>query len=386
MRKTNILLAACGLLLSSCLLCACGSNEPVKPDNPDNPDTPDTPEVPIYEQGDKKAVNGAGLLFFETMGFNTKDASIFEENNERYIVYAGQEEAKGAQVFAARKGTLKDGAWVYGEKKVILKGATGDSAWDKFIYQPSVVKGTFKYNTKDYKYLMAYQGNSDGSNFNNNIGLAVSNDILGSWERVGTAPLIKNPEIYEASYGFGSPILLNVDQKGSLLIAYSFGETLLSGERVKSLNALDLNAPVLESGYAELPTAGLVGRDDGIITNAGLALGKNNDFYIANDGMTSSNAPGNATSFEVAKAGSALISDVSTTWAQVKKVTGKDTIDPMKTESLGRDELCSADFVTDAYGRVDDTKEKLEIVYTSFNEGVGDAAFSGQLCSIEVAK
>ena len=46
MRKTNILLAACGLLLSSCLLCACGSNEPVKPDNPDNPDTPDTPDIP----------------------------------------------------------------------------------------------------------------------------------------------------------------------------------------------------------------------------------------------------------------------------------------------------------------------------------------------------
>jgi len=353
------------------------------PDKPGN-DNPPVDTTPIYEKGDKKDVNGTGLMFFETVGFNTKDATVFEENNERYVIYAGQEEAKGEQVFAARKATLVDGAWKYGEKHIIFKGNTAENSWDQHIAQPSVVKGSFKYNSKDYSYLMAYQANEDGQNFNYSIGLAVSNDVLGTWERVGTEPLIRNPEIYEGSYGFGSPVLINANKSNKLLLAYSFGETLLSGERVKSLDASDLSNGGLEVGYTELPTAGLTGRDDGIITNAGFALGKDNTFYIANDGMTSSNAPGNASSFEVAKAGSNIISSVEAKWTSIKKVTGMSTVDETKEDSLGWDELCSATFVTDEFGFIDDTDGKAELVYTSFNEGVADANYTGQLCSYEV--
>ena len=167
----------------------CKSKEPAQPGG----DTPsgdpsgggqggggDIDTTPEYEKGEKKAVEGSGLMFQETVGFNTKDATVFDlDENTRYVIYASNEVAKGPQVFAARKATKADGVWTYGEKHIILRGATGEDAWDKAIYQPSVIKGSFHLGETTYSYLMAYQGNEDGSNYNNHIGLAVSNDILG---------------------------------------------------------------------------------------------------------------------------------------------------------------------------------------------------------------
>ena len=94
---------------------------------------------PDYEKGDKKAEDGSGLMFFETVGYNTKDATVFEEDeNNRYIIYASNETAKGKQVFAARKATKENDVWTYGEKHIVLRGAEGDDAWDKFINQVSL--------------------------------------------------------------------------------------------------------------------------------------------------------------------------------------------------------------------------------------------------------
>ena len=42
-------------------------------------------KTPVYELGDKKDVMGSGLLFSETIGFNTKDATIFEENKQKLL-------------------------------------------------------------------------------------------------------------------------------------------------------------------------------------------------------------------------------------------------------------------------------------------------------------
>lgn len=363
------------LLLSSLgLLVACGPK-----DDPDNPS-----ETPIYEIGDAKAVNGTGLLFSETVGFNCKDASVFEENGERYVIYATSETAKGKQVFAARKATLSGGKWVYGPKNIIFRGSTEEEAWDAYIFQPSVVKGEFTYNSVSYSYLMAYHGNPDGTNYNNSIGFAVSNDVLGSWTRVGEFPVLQNPEIYEGSYGFGSPVLTSVDKHGSLLLTYSFGETLLSGARVKSVNASNLNSIQFEAGYTELPTAGLVDRDDGVITNCGFAMNKDySKVYIANDGMTSANNPNQALSVEIASSTQSIISSHSASWNSIKKITGFDTIDMDDVDSLGWDEIYSATFVTDQYGLVDDAS-KLEVVYSTYNEGGIDAKWTAQLCSFVI--
>ena len=332
---------------------------------------------PDYEKGEKKAEDGVGLMFSEAVGFNTKDATVFEEDeNTRYIVYASNETAKGAQVFAARKATKANGEWSYGEKHVIFRGNSSEDAWDKAIFQPSVIKGEFTLGVNSYHYLMAYQGNEDGSNYNNHIGLAVANDVLGEWTRVGNAPLIENPELFENSFGFGSPELISYDEQGKAFLFYSFGETTLSGTRVKTADFSNLDNIQLEAGYAELPVTGLVGRDDSITSNAGFAISQDGKLFYAGDGMPDSNAPGCATSFEVAKANLDIIQEFDEEWTSIEKLTGLDTMDD---EKLGWDELFSPAFVRDAFGRVNTSNGKLEVVYSTFDVDVGDAAYTGQL-------
>ena len=222
---------------------------------------------------------------------------------------------------------------------------------------------------------MAYQGN-DGTQFNNHIGLAVSNDVLGEWTRVGEDPLLENPELYEASFGFGSPELISYNQAGLAYLFYSFGETFLSGTRVKTADFSDLNNINLEAGYAELPVAGLIGRDDNITSNAGFAIDQNNKLYIANDGMPDSNAPGCATSFEVAKADLEIIQEYDKSWTSIQTLGSLDT---MEGDKLGWDELYSPAFVRDAYGHISTESGKLEVVYSTYDTDIGDAAYTGQL-------
>ena len=365
-------------------------SEPVQPSEPSEPEEPSEPSEPSedtrpdYEKGDPKAEDGVGLMFSETIGFNTKDATVFQEDeNTRYVIYASNETAKGEQVFAARKAEKGADGWNYGEKHIILRGAEDEETWDHYIYQPSVIKGQFKLGATTYSYLMAYQGNVDGTNFNNHIGLAVSNDVLGQWVRVGEDPLLENPELYEGSFGFGSPELVSYDEEGKAYLFYSFGETLLSGTRVKTADFSDLDDIKLEAGYAELPTAGLLGRDDNITSNAGFAINESGKLYYAGDGMPDSSAPGCATSFEVAEAKLDIIQSASEEWTPIKKVTGLDTMDD-EGEKLGWDELYSPAFVRDAYGRIDTTGGKLEIVYSTYDVDIADAAYTGQLCMYEV--
>jgi len=337
--------------------------------------------TPEYEKGEKKEVKGTGLVFSESVGFNTKDATIFaEDNNNAYVIYASNETAKGKQVFAARKATLENGEWKVGEKHIVLRPKEGEDDWDKAIYQPSVIKGKFNKGGTEYHYLMAYQGN-DGTTYNNHIGLAVTNDVLGEWTRVGEDPLIENPELFESSFGFGSPELLSYDQQGKAYLFYSFGETTLSGTRVKTADFSDLDHISLEAGYAELPVEGLLGRDDNITSNGSFALGNDGKLYYAGDGMPDSNAPGCATSFEIAKANLTITQSASEEWTSIARVNSLDTMDG---DMLGWDELYSPTFLRDGYGRIDVSGPKLQICYSTYNVGVMDSAYTAQLCLHEV--
>ena len=350
------------------------SSEPA----PDSSSSEEEDLRPDYEKGDPKAVDGTGLMFNEVIGYNVKDATVIQENeNTRYIIYVTNETKKGAQVFAARKAVKEAGAWKYEEKHIIFRGNA--NGWDKEIFQPSVIKGTFNYNSVTYSYLMAYQGAADRTNYNNHIGLAVTNNLLGEWVRVGEQPLLENPEIYEASFGYGCPELVSYNKGGQAYLFYSFGETQLSGERVKTADFSDLNHIVLEGGYAELPTAGLIGRDDSIISNASFALSTDGKLYFAGDGMPDASAPGCAISFEVARADVNILQSHEEQWTSLDKVTGLDT---MEGDLLGWDELFSPAFVRDAYGVVD--ASNLEIVYSTFDVDIADAAYTGQLCLYEV--
>ncbi|MCI6788503.1 MAG: hypothetical protein MR606_01410 [Mollicutes bacterium] len=340
-------------------------------------------KTPVYELGDKKDVMGSGLLFSETIGFNTKDATIFEENNERFIIYDANEVSKGNQVFAIRKGVKENNKWVYKEKKIIFKG--NEEGWDKYIYQPSIVKGKFTYNKEEYKYLLAYQGNNSNDNYNNHIGLAVTNDLFSNYIRVGNTPILSNPSIYVGSFGYGSPSLTSINKEGKVMLSYSFGETNLSGTRVMELDLSNLNKINSDTGYSELNASGLKLREDGIISNATFIF--NDDYskaYLINDGMPSSNAPGQSNAIEVASANSSIIYDINTKWNSIKNIMGSDTIIKEDETSLGWDEIYSGTIVTNEYGLVNKDSKKLEVIYSTYQEGIEESRYTAQLCSFEV--
>ena len=341
---------------------------------------PSGPVIPDYEDGEAKAQDGVGTIFNEVVGYNTKDATIFEESGTRYVIYGSNETAKGDPVFAARSASKdEDGNWVYGEKHIVLRGA--ESSWDVNISNPSVIKGSFAYNGTTYSYLMAYDGNNNSNNTNHHIGLAVTNDLLGEWVRVGTRPILENPESQEAAYGFGSASLLSYDKSGKGYLFYTVGETNITYEAVKTFDFSNLSNPQLEVGFATLPVTGLNDNADvNIITNASFAFDSSKDvLYMVRDRLpNSASAPGQSTALEISKASSSITFDFSKSWTNVRYIKGSDTMDPDDDDSLGWDEIYSGDFITDEYGVLLDN-DSAEVVYSTYDEDHQDAKYTSTL-------
>lgn len=342
------------------------------------------PSIPPYENGEDKALKGTGTIFNEVLGFNTKDGSIFEDGDTRYVVYASNESKEGKQVFAARKATKVDGSWIYQEKHIILKGS--EEGWDKNIFNPSILKGQFTYGGTTYQYLMAYNGNNNNDGTNNHIGIAVTNDILSSWTRVGNNPIIKNPEIFEASYGFGSPSLVSYDRQGKGYLFYAVGEREVSFTAVKTFDFSNLDNMVLEGGYTSLPITGLTDKVEGnaIILNAGFALSNDgNSFYMVRDRLPqSANRPNQTTEVEIDKASISIITDIEQGWTVVDNITGSKTMDLDDEQSLGWDQIYSGEFVTDPYGKLL-TADKCDILYSTYDEESTSPSYSSTLAVYE---
>ena len=338
-----------------------------------------------YEDGERKNYKGTGAIFEEVLGYNTKDAAIFQDGEERYIIYASNEEAQGDQVFAARKATKVEGKWVYQKKNIILKGSEG---WDKNIFNPSIVKGEFTYGGTKYSYLMAYNGNDNKNGTNNHIGLAVSNDVLSGWVRVGTKPILENPSIYEACYGFGSPSLISYDQKGKGYLFYAVGEKEVSFSAVKTYDFSNLDSLLLEPGYFSLPITGLTDKVEGdaIIMNAGFALSSNGEsLYMVRDRLPqSANKPNQTTEVEIDKANLSITQDISESWTVVDNITGMKTMDMDDDESLGWDQIYSGEFVTDPFGKLLSASSG-EVIYSTYDEEANAPMYSAILATYEVS-
>ena len=372
------ILFVCASLLTVSMLTACNKNSNKSNGSKGDDDRP-------YENGEKKNNKGVGTIFDEVLGYNTKDASIFQDGNERYIVYASNETEKGDQVFAARKATLSEGKWVYNKKNIVLRG--NENGWDKNIFNPSIIKGEFAYGGTTYSYLMAYNGNDNDAGTNNHIGLAVTNDILSEWTRVGTTPIIKNPEIYESSYGFGSPSLVSYDHKGKGYLFYAVGEREVSFTAVKAYDFTNLDSMLLDPGYSSLPITGLTDKVEGeaIIMNAGFAKSVDgNKLYMVRDRLPQSgNKPNQTTEVEIDEADLSVVSDLSKSWTLVDNITGMKTMDMDDESSLGWDQIYSGEFVTNPYGELL-SSSSLEVIYSTYDEDANDPSYSATLAAYEV--
>jgi hypothetical protein len=101
--------------------------------------------------------------------------------------------------------------------------------WDSAnVFSPDVIRGTFHYQNKDYRYLMAYSGSATPGRMNAQIGLAVANHPDEVFTKVGFAPLITFDKNEQSTTGLRDtkgaqePSLISYDRGGKVQLFYSW--------------------------------------------------------------------------------------------------------------------------------------------------------------------
>lgn len=252
-------------------------------------------------------------------------------------------------------GEIKDGIYLGGTKVL----STTDGSWDSAqVCDPSVVSGNFAFNGCSYTYLMAYLGCTTYDSTNNEIGLAVSNDLY-NWVKVGKIVSCAG----DGFWGVGQPSVMNINGDGNIYLFYTSGTAAKTTTYVQSLNCSDLNNIVLQ-GTAEITTA------YDFISNADFA-------YNSSDGclyMTCDTHPFGGTSLN-------FISDKQTIYkaAWDKSFDSLNSLDwqieaTIGIEKTGYTKNHNACFSRDGYGNLFG-----RMIYTSIASEVGD--FMQNLCT-----
>ena len=167
---------------------------------------------------------GNNLPFDEPLehAFNYCPSVIQEEDGTRYVYYCANKVSGVIQDHIyCRKGTVNaKGGYSWSEKTLVLAPTFGN--FDAFhCCDPTVIEGAFRYRGTDYKYLMAYTGNT--SNINNKVGLAFSNDLMSGWVSMDEPFITYDGD--KTHWSVGQPALLSVDCQGTVLLLYAVGGT-----------------------------------------------------------------------------------------------------------------------------------------------------------------
>lgn len=321
------------------------------------------------------------------LGHYMRDADIIQEDGNRYLVYVtNSETAEEDNVIAIRKGVVSGDDYLYGEEKIIIKPSA--EGWDKYIGSASIVKGDFKFEGTDYKYLIAYEGTTKENNNARSIGFAVSNDILGTWKKIGNAPIVEyDAEVYGESYrGFYAPSLINMDKESNIRLFYTWADAYGHFTYFVDIDAKDLGNLTI-SGYAMVTNHGNLstGEDVTMMPNADFVYDPvNKDVYMIKDySPTPSQDPQVSTQIELA-----LIKEEELYTATNK--TGWESLslyDMFDTEDQAYERLYSGTLISDEYGHVIN-KDRLEIVYnvSDLNADNPDHIFSQRFFSFTFSK
>ncbi len=297
------------LLVLSLLLVSCGGGgdavtdppktDPPKTDAPstdmpitDAPDTaepvttaapetePPVTEPPIVEDFPKTQNN---LLFTTDKEgiYNYCPSVIQEEDGTRYIYYcANQVSYNITDYIGCRKGTPdENGVYSWSEETVVLSPTEG--TWDaRHTCDPSVIKGSFSYDGKQYSYLMAYLGCVTNNSQDNEIGFAVAETPVGPFKKIGTEPFVafvRDQTTDAFQWGVGQPSLVSCDKGGKVYLFYTKGDPAATRVLYMKLDLSDLASPkiledeeVSESGLWDL--------------NGNWDFMNNADFAISRDG------------------------------------------------------------------------------------------------------
>ncbi|MGI6714519.1 MAG: family 43 glycosylhydrolase [Bacilli bacterium] len=188
--------------------------------------------------------------------------STFIEDGERYVYYCTNKvEGNITDYIGYHHGVYsKDQGWDWGEMSLVLGPTAG--TWDqRHTCDPSVVKGEFTYQGEEYHYLMAFLGSIQSDNNGNETGLAVSKTPNGPFIKCDDINPIVPYDRENAIWGTGQASLVNIDQKGNILMFYSVGNKDGTYEEVREYDFSNLDEPVLIN-HAKVPTNGLLSGDN----------------------------------------------------------------------------------------------------------------------------
>lgn len=382
MKKSRILivtLAVC-LLAALCGLAAC---QPTQTPGP-GPGPDPHPETPVYG------------LPTPAVGQYIKDADVVDDGATRYLVYVTNEESgEEDNVIAVRSGQyVQEKGWAYGDEHIVVRGGTG--AWDANIGSASIVKGRFAYNGTDYNWMIAYCATKQTNDTQNQIGLALATEPTGTWQKVGTAPIVTfDADLYGSSaVGCYAPALVNLDKQSKIRLYYTYADQYGHFAQFVDLNAADVDALTGEgaatdvdliSGSVQLPNNGNIAGGDSVamFPNADFAHDAAGKVYAVKDySPSAATKPNYAERIELLSIDEAEFYTVETLdgWASIK------LWDMTDTEDGAYERLYSATIVSDAYGYVSGDGEA-EIVYNVCDIEVDNAdwLFSQKLQTFTVS-
>lgn len=205
--------------------------------------------------------------------------SIMEESDgTRHIYYCTNKTAGNVTDYIGyRKATLNNGVYTYSNETIVLSPTS--NAWDsRHTCDPSVIKGSFTYNSHTYSYLMAYLGCLTSDSSNNEVGLAVSDSPAGPWTKVDSLNPFKHftpssdPNDWE--WGYGQPSIMSIDKAGQVLFTYTSGDITATCIYAEKWNLSNLNNPVQTANKSKVYTNGLKKYDgtvDNVLNNADFA-------------------------------------------------------------------------------------------------------------------
>lgn len=121
-------------------------------------------------------------------------------------------------------------------------GPGPEGAWDSFhVCDPAVIEGEFRFQGEDYHYAMFYLGNNVDASWDNQIGVAFSNEIDGKWTR-HPEPIVPFPP--QGSWGVGQPAVATLDRKGRVLLFYTQGHEG-TASFCREIDLSDMERPVV---------------------------------------------------------------------------------------------------------------------------------------------
>lgn len=298
-------------------------------------------------------------------GFYMRDADIIQDNDMRLLVYttnktSGDEE----NVIAIRQGDYDStNGYAYGEEHVIIEGSA--SGWDQYLGSASIVEGVFEMGGTTYDYLIAYSGTESINDTSFSIGLAVTNDPLGTWVKVGSSPVISyDSSVYGSSYtGYYAPSLVNLDKESIIRVFYTWADAYGHFSYFVDIDASDLDS-LDPSGFAMVPNNGNLssGEDVTMVPNGDFAYDAvNGYFYMIKDySPSASQEPRVATRIELARIAEneLYVAPNLNGWESLRVYDFEDT------PGYLYERLYSGTIVSDSYGHLLDV-DSIEIVYNT---------------------